>query len=405
MKAILALEDGTWYEGNAAGATGAVGYDSGRDFAAIHAVSDPETGSAATAVGEVVFNTSMTGYQEILTDPSYAGQIVTMTCPQIGNYGVAPADVESAGPKVAGFVMREQSPIPSNWRATGSLRDYLAAHGIVAIAGIDTRALTRRLRTAGVMRGVIGTGAAVDPAALVARAQNASVMEGADLVRGVTCGAPYDWRPDDEAGAPGFVLDAERRAGQRLRVAAYDLGMKRNILRRFSIYGCDVRVYPADARVEELLAGKPDGIFFSNGPGDPAPVDYAIRNARGAVASGLPVFGICLGHQVLGLAMGASTYKLKFGHRGANHPVKQLDTGQVEITSQNHGFAIDPESIPDDVKVTHRNLYDGTIEGLRHRTAPVSCVQYHPEASPGPHDADYLFAGFIQAMERHVGRR
>ena len=230
-------------------------------------------------------------------------------------------------------------------------------------------------------------------------------MEGADLVRGVTCGAPYDWRPDEEAGAPGFALEAERITRRRLRVAAYDLGMKRNILRRLSTYGCDVRVYPADAPVAELLAEQPDGIFFSNGPGDPAPVDYAIRNARGAVASGLPVFGICLGHQILGQAMGASTYKLKFGHRGANHPVKRLDSGQVEITSQNHGFAIDPESIPDDVEITHRNLYDGTIEGVRHRTAPVACVQYHPEASPGPHDADYLFAGFIDAMERHVGRR
>ncbi len=405
MKAILALEDGAWYEGDAAGATRPAGHDGARGGAEAPATPDPKTGAAATGVGEVVFNTSMTGYQEILTDPSYAGQIVTMTCPQIGNYGVAPADIESAGPKVAGFVMREESPIPSNWRASGSLRDYLVAHGIVAISGIDTRALTRRLRSAGVMRGVIGTGNAIDPAALVAQAQNAPAMEGADLVRGVTCGSAYDWRPDEEAGAPGFVLDAERSAGRRLRVVAYDLGMKRNILRRFSTYGCDVRVFPADAPAAELLAEKPDGIFFSNGPGDPAPVDYAIRNARGAVESGLPVFGICLGHQMLGLAMGASTYKLKFGHRGANHPVKQLDTGQVEITSQNHGFAIDPDSIPGDVEITHRNLYDGTIEGLRHRSAPVSCVQYHPEASPGPHDADYLFAGFIQAMERHAGRR
>ena len=405
MKAILALEDGTWYEGDAVGATGTVAYGGDTSVAAVPVASDPETGSSATATGEVVFNTSMTGYQEILTDPSYAGQIVTMTCPQIGNYGVAPADVESAGPQVAGFVMREASPIPSNWRASGSLRDYLVAHGIVAISGIDTRALTRRLRTAGVMRGVIGTGSAVDPAALVEQARNAPAMEGADLVRRVTCGAPFDWRPEDEAGAPGFALEAERRTGRRLRIAAYDLGMKRNILRRLSAYGCEVRVYPADAPVADLLAVKPDGIFFSNGPGDPAPVDYAIRNARGAIASGLPVFGICLGHQVLGLAMGASTYKLKFGHRGANHPVKQLATGGVEITSQNHGFAIDPESVPGDVEVTHENLYDGTIEGLRHRTAAVSSVQYHPEASPGPHDADYLFASFMQAMEQRANRQ
>ncbi len=400
MKAVLALEDGTWYAGDAAGASGARRADG-----AAGGAPDPATGATATAVGEVVFNTSMTGYQEILTDPSYAGQIVTMTCPQIGNYGVAPADIESTRPQVAGFVMREESPIASNWRATGSLRDYLVTHGIVAISGIDTRALTRRLRSAGVMRGVIATGATVEPDVLVARARSAPAMEGADLVRGVTCGAPFDWRPDDEAGAPGFVLHAGRRDGRRLRVAAYDLGMKRNILRRLAEYGCDVRVYPADAPVTDLLAGSPDGIFFSNGPGDPSPIDYAIRNAREAIDAGLPVFGICLGHQVLGLAMGASTYKLRFGHRGANHPVKQLDTGQVEITSQNHGFAVDPESIPDDVEVTHQNLYDGTIEGLRHRTAPVSSVQYHPEASPGPHDADYLFAGFIDAMDPRVDRR
>ena len=399
MNAVLALEDGTWYAGDAAGAT----EPRATDGVAGDAL-DPVTGATATAVGEVVFNTSMTGYQEILTDPSYAGQIVTMTCPQIGNYGVAPADIESARPQVAGFVMREESPIASNWRANGSLRDYLVAHGIVAISGIDTRALTRRLRSAGVMRGVIGTGPSVEPDALAARARNAPAMEGADLVRRVTCGAPFDWRPDGEAGAPEFVLDAAHRDRRRLRVAAYDLGMKRNILRRLAEYGCDVRVYPADAPVPDLLAGNPDGLFFSNGPGDPAPINYAIRNARKAVDTGLPVFGICLGHQVLGLAMGASTYKLKFGHRGANHPVKRLDTGQVEITSQNHGFAVDPESIPDDVEVTHQNLYDGTIEGLRHRTAPVSSVQYHPEASPGPHDADYLFASFIEAMEQRMDR-
>ena len=377
--AVLALEDGTWYAGRAVGAPG-------------------------VAVGEVVFNTGMTGYQEILTDPSYAGQIVTMTCPQIGNYGVAEAeDRESAAPQVAGFVMREDSPVASNWRATGTLSDYLAAHGVVGISDIDTRALTRRLRSAGVMRGAIGTGMS-EPEALVARAQTSPRMEGSDLVRSVTCAAPFDWSAEGDGAAVGFGVEPARRAGRPLRVAAYDLGMKRNILRRLAAHGCEIRVFPAAVPASDLLALQPDGIFFSNGPGDPAPLGYAVGNARDVLRSGVPVFGICLGHQVLGLAMGARTYKLKFGHRGANHPVRNLATERIEITAQNHGFAVDPDSVPDDVEVTHLNLYDGTIEGLRHKRLPVSCVQYHPEASPGPHDADYLFGGFIDAMERRARR-
>ena len=371
MHAILALEDGTFYRGAAAGAEG-------------------------EARGEVVFNTSMTGYQEVLTDPSYAGQIVTMTCAEIGNYGVSPDDVESRRPQIAGFVIRDESPVASNWRSEGTLRDYLVANDIVAISDIDTRALTRLLRSSGVMRGVIATGDALDVAALVERARSIPTMEGSDLVGTVTSNTIFDWPAED----PGeFGIPTEHLAKRRLKIAAYDFGMKWNIMRRLSAHGCDVRVYPAGTAAAVLLASGPDGVFLSNGPGDPAPLTYAIENARALVQSGVPVFGICLGHQVLGLAMGGTTYKLKFGHRGANHPVKQLSTGKIEITSQNHGFAVDPASLPDEVEVTHTNLYDGTVEGLRHKTQPVFCVQYHPEASPGPHDADYLFNDFIKLIE------
>ncbi len=375
MRAILALEDGTWFQGTAVGAEG-------------------------TAAGEVVFNTGLTGYQEILTDPSYAGQIVTMTCPEIGNYGVAPDDVESRAPQVAGFVMRSESLVASNWRASGTLRDYLSSAGIVAIAGVDTRALTRRLRSAGVMRGVIRTGDA-DAAALVEAARLAPRMEGSDLVAGVTCAAPFDWPADGAvAGSGGYDREPLRSPTRRHRVAAWDFGMKWNILRRLAAYGCDVRVYPASAPASVLLADRPSGVFLSNGPGDPAALPYVIENVRAVVADGTPIFGICLGHQVLGLALGARTFKLKFGHRGTNHPVKQVETGQVEITSQNHGFAVDAATLPPDVLVTHVNLYDRTLEGFRHRTKPVFSVQYHPEASPGPHDADYLFGRFTESMER-----
>jgi carbamoyl-phosphate synthase small subunit len=373
MKAILALENGIWYEGEAAGAPG-------------------ETG------GEVVFNTSLTGYQEILTDPSYSGQIVTMTAPEIGNYGVAPEDAESRTPQVAGFIVRDESPVASNWRANGTLREYLVRHGIVAISDVDTRALTRVLRSTGVMRGVIATGDH-DPRELVEKARALPQMEGSDLVKGVTCDSPFDWTsaPSDE-----FAPPPQRHAGRPLKVAAYDFGMKWNILRRFTAHGCEVRVYPAATPASELLATGPDGVFLSNGPGDPAVLDYAIESARELIKADVPTFGICLGHQILSLALGGQTYKLKFGHRGANHPVKEHETGRVEITSQNHGFAVDPHSLPPDVRVTHTNLYDGTVEGLRHETKPVFCVQYHPEAAPGPHDADYLFRRFLDEMEQRA---
>jgi carbamoyl-phosphate synthase small subunit len=378
MNAVLALEDGSWYQGVAAGATG-------------------ETS------GEVVFNTSMTGYQEVLTDPSYAGQIVTMTAPQIGNYGVAAGDAESQSPRVAGFVMREASPLASNWRADGTLRDYLIRHHIVAIADIDTRALTRGLRSAGVMRGVIATGQ-VDPAELIEKARAIPKMEGADLVRGVTCDTAFEWRRFagrvGDADHEAFGIPPEARATRRLRVAAYDFGVKFNILRRLDAYGCDVHVFPASAPASELVKIEPDGIFLSNGPGDPAALPYAIDNVRELTNSGVPMFGICLGHQILGLAVGGETFKLKFGHRGANHPVKDLQSGKVEITSQNHGFAVKEESLPSDVTVTHMNLNDNTVEGFRHLTKPIFSVQYHPEASPGPHDADYLFRQFIESMEK-----
>jgi carbamoyl-phosphate synthase small subunit len=289
--------------------------------------------------------------------------------------------------------------VASNWRAQGTLRDYLVANNIVAISDIDTRALTRKLRSGGVMRGVIATGSQLDEAALVERAQSIPKMEGSDLVRGVTSQEAFDWPAED----PGeFDIATGHRAKRRLRIAAYDFGMKWNILRRLSAHGCDVRVYPAFAPAAELLATNPDGVFLSNGPGDPAPLTYAIDNAKAIAASGVPTFGICLGHQILGLALGGRTFKLKFGHRGGNHPVKQLSTGKIEITSQNHGFAVDPDSLPADVQVTHTNLYDGTVEGVRHATRPVFCVQYHPEAAPGPHDADYLFALFLDAMEQRA---
>jgi carbamoyl-phosphate synthase small subunit len=376
MNAILALEDGTWFQGVSAGAPG-------------------------QTEGEVVFNTSMSGYQEVLTDPSYAGQIVTMTAPQIGNYGVADTDNESAHPQVAGFVMRDPSPVSSNWRSQGTLRDYLTRHNIVAIGDIDTRALTKKLRSGGVMRGIIATGT-VDPQSLVEKARQIAHMEGSDLVKDVTCKEAYDFETSlaDAVTEASYGVPPLRRAKRPLRVAAYDYGIKLNILRRLAAHGCKVRVFPASTPAAEVLAWKPDGIFLSNGPGDPAAVTYAIDNIKEIAKSDVPTFGICLGHQLMGLALGAKTYKLKFGHRGGNHPVKQLETGAIEITSQNHGFCVDPDSLPSNIKVTHLNLYDGTVEGLRHTGKPIFSVQYHPEASPGPHDADYLFEEFLDEMEK-----
>ncbi len=371
MKAILALEDGTVYEGQSFGAPGE------------HA-------------GEIVFNTSMTGYQEILTDPSYKGQIVTMTYPLIGNYGINPADVESTGPQVEGFVVKEYCPLPSNWRSGESLGDYLKRHNIPGIQGVDTRALTRHIRTQGAMKSVLST-QDLDPDSLVKKAQASPGLVGRDLVREVTCQEPYHWTEGLYDLTKGEPCRLQEKA--RFRVAAYDFGIKQNILRHLVQQGCDVTVFPADAPAGQLLEIDPDGIFLSNGPGDPEPLVYAVENIRKLIQE-RPTFGICLGHQLLGLALGGRTYKLKFGHRGANQPVKQLKTGKVEITSQNHGFAVDMDSLDRDaVELTHINLNDNTLEGLRHRERPVFCVQYHPEASAGPHDAEYLFKEFINLME------
>jgi carbamoyl-phosphate synthase small subunit len=331
----------------------------------------------------------MTGYQEVLTDPSYAGQIVTMTYPHIGNYGVNPEDVESARPQVAGFIVREASTRASSWRAAGELHRYLDEAGVAGISEIDTRALTRLIRTKGAQRGVIST-SDEDDATLVDRARAARSMLGLDLAREVTCSEPFEYRE------PGVQA--------RYHVVAYDFGLKTNILRMLARSGCAVTVVPASTPASEALAREPDGIFLSNGPGDPEPVTYGIEAAR-ELMSRLPMFGICLGHQIMGLACGGRTFKLKFGHRGANHPVKNLETGQVEITSQNHGFALE-ESLFDSPEfvLTHVNLNDRTVEGFRHRELPLLSVQYHPEASPGPHDSHYLFESFVSMMEARAKR-
>ena len=383
MNAILALEDGTVFHG--------------RGF-----------GAKASACGEVCFNTSMTGYQEILTDPSYKAQIVTMTYPLIGNYGVNTQDVESWRPHVAGFVIRELSPVVSNWRADGSLSDYLEQNGIPGIQGIDTRALTKRLRVRGALNGFITT-EAMTAAEAVTRAKSWPGLLGVDYVREVTHRQAFRWDEKDEQSAAFDLVRGIAQADARqvrkplppadIPIVAFDYGMKYNILRRLRQRGFAVQVLPATATAAEALAGRPAGIFLSNGPGDPAALDYIVREVSTLAGTGIPIFSICLGHQILGQALGGTTFKLKFGHRGGNQPVKDLETGRVEITSQNHGFAVDPASLPADLAVNRINLNDQTVEGLRHKTKPIFCVQYHPEASPGPHDSDPLFDEFRRLIE------
>lgn len=356
-------------------------------------------GAASEVTGEVVFNTSLTGYQEILTDPSYAGQIVTMTYPLIGNYGINPQDLESVKPQVAGFVVREYFEFYSNFRASGSLGKWLEQHGIVAIQGIDTRKLTKIIRTVGAMRGVLST-SDFDDDSLVAKARSSPSMVGLDLTKQVTTLQPYSWDEIDRTPFALMPMTTKKLNGKRWNVVVFDYGVKQNILRRLTSYGCKLTVVPSSYSAEQVLELNPDGIFLSNGPGDPAAVRYAIENIKKLIGK-KPIFGICLGHQLLALALGGKTFKLKFGHRGANHPVKNLLTNTIEITSQNHGFAVDPTSLdPASIEITHVNLNDGTNEGFRHRELPLFSVQYHPEASPGPHDSDYLFAQFVEMMER-----
>ncbi|MBN1688103.1 MAG: glutamine-hydrolyzing carbamoyl-phosphate synthase small subunit [Candidatus Omnitrophica bacterium] len=373
MKAYLALEDGLVFEGKGFGAEGEI-------------------------FGEVVFNTSLTGYQEIMTDPSYKGQMVTMTYPHIGNYGVNSEDVESAHPWVEGFIIRELSPVTSNYRCEETLDAYLRRHGKVGIQEIDTRKLVKYLRDFGAKKGVLST-IDHDPKSLVQKAKDSRSIVGVDLVKDVTCQKPYEFQ---EALLEGFEWGVkERDLKKKIPIVAVDCGIKFNILRKLNQHGFQVKIVPAFSSAEEILKENPKGVFFSNGPGDPAAVPYVVESARKLVGR-VPIFGICLGHQMLGQALGGTTSKLKFGHRGGNHPVMDLKTRKIEITSQNHGFVVDLASLPkEDVELTHMNLNDQTLEGFRHKKYPLFCVQYHPENSPGPHDSDYLFQRFREMIERN----
>ena len=378
MKALLALEDGRHFEGESFGATG-------------------------TRVGEICFNTAMTGYQEVLTDPSYRGQIVAMTYPLIGNYGTNSLDQESRSPHVRGFVIEELTEVPSNWRSEMSLDEYLRKWNIPGAKGIDTRALTRHLRTRGAMKACLTT-EEISPKEATQRGIEGKGVIGMDYVREVSTKKIYRWDPEDKLSAPWSIRQPQNEGSKpelppiRFRIAAYDYGIKENILRLLRQKGFGVTVVPATTSAEEALALNPDGIFLSNGPGDPAALPYAHQTVHDLMGK-RPIFGVCLGHQILGFAFGGSTFKLKFGHRGANQPVKDLRTGKVAITAQNHGFAVDAESLPYDVELTHINLNDGTVEGTRHKELPIFSVQYHPEAAPGPHDASYFFDQFTDLIE------